>query len=320
MTLQDILRNYPMKFLRTIIILIEGILLFLIPVVLFYWFLLILDLNILQPIVYFLGKVFNPFLSVINLFVHFQINYKEKVIDLNPFLLAVVLLLITFVFYGIEKVLNFIEFIINKAIIRAKELKQIEQIELIKKDFLEALAKNKFTYIVLKFCKIETSSAYLYNSSDDFFSEGVLSSVLKGLVDSSEKFNGKKHTNFTGEDDTYNYIFYEITDGIDFIFNVHNRVMEINDKILDQSQRLYFTASFNCGYSEETSDKDILTANKILNLCDKDQILASELFRNKYEAVKEESNIKFISKGIYNINNDQIEIFELKVTPTLAEK
>ena len=304
-----------MRFLRTLVRLIEGILLLLIPLALLYWFLLTINLDFFKPIVFLLGKIFNPFINIISLFVNCHVPYEDKTIDMTPLAFACFLLLLSFVFYGIEKIINNIELFINRLKIRAKKEKLNQEIEAQKKNFFEALAKNKVTYLVVKFSKIETSYAYLYNNNEDFFSEGVLNSVLNGLIESVSQFNGKKYSDFKGEDGSYNYVFYEITDGIDFVFNVHNRVLEINHKILDESQKLYFTASFNCGYSEEASYSDILTANKILNLAAKNQILVSKLFKDKYEAVKNESNIKFLSKGLYNVNENQVEVFELKVTP-----
>lgn len=300
-----------MKFLKGFIKIIEGILLLLIPLILFYWFLANINLQAFKPIVAVFEYFFNPFISFIKLFVRFEIPYENSFVDFAPLIFALVILVIYLVFYGFEIILNFLEKSVNQTKIKLEEEHLKKESELTRIKFLEELAKNKVVYLVLKFRKKENSSAYLYNEENPSV-ENQFSSIFSNILDASEKFNAKKHENFEGEANTYNFIFYSVTDAIDYSFFVYNKVQKENREFSKSGMKLSATIACHCAYSELSADNDFSVTSKILNLGGENEITVSELFKNKYVALKEETNLIFNSKGIYNIDNFQIEAYQLK--------
>lgn len=302
-----------MKFLKGLIKFIQAILLFSIPLILSYWFLSVLNLEPIKPFVAILGSMFDPFIDFIKLYLHYQIVYDNVTVDFDPLILAVTVMVLVFILIGFENIFNEIDKIIAKAKEKVRETKEKHYIEIQKMDFIEELAKNKVTYSLMKLRKKQSSFSYLYKAEEDLFGGGVFSTMVNDIINKAKELNGKIIDDYNEENGEKAYIFYNVTDAIDYAFFVHNKVNEINTEVLDQAEKLFYSFSFHCAYSEATANMDLQITKKILMLGSDDEIIVSELFKNKYEALKAESNILFESKGIYCINENEIEIFQLKV-------
>ncbi|OGI05138.1 MAG: hypothetical protein A2287_06830 [Candidatus Melainabacteria bacterium RIFOXYA12_FULL_32_12] len=302
-----------MKLLKGFVKLIEAISLLLVPIIMFYWFLTLINLQAIKPFIAILGYVFSPFLSFIKVYANFNIKYEDITVDFAPFILASIFVVVFFVFSGFEKILDNVELMIKENKKKIQEAREREQQELQRMKYLEELAKNKITYLVLKFRQKETANAYLYVGREDVFGEGILGTMVNDIINKSKGFNGRQADGFEGEDGACNFIFYNIIDAIDYAFYVHNKVVEINKEVLDQSKRFYYGIACHCSYSEATEGQDFVSTTKFLNLGGDNEVIVSELFKKKYEALKEDTNLIFESKGIYNIEDKQVEIFDLKV-------
>lgn len=301
-----------MRFLRVFINIIQGIFLFLIPVIIFYWFLITLNLDMLKPFSALLGSFLDPFIEFVRRFASYEISYEGVTNDITPIIASFIILSGYFLLCGAEKTIDFAENKYLETQIKAKKQRDKKEAEIQKMQYLEDLAKNRVVYLDLKFHQQESRAAYLY-SNDDIFSEGLVNVALDGVIESSLRYKGKKYENPDNPNGVFSFIFYDITDAIDFTFHVFNRTNEINKEIIDKSKKMSFSTSCHCSYSEENAPETFTIVQKLLNLAGENEILVSELFKNKYEALKEESNLKFISKGIYIINDDQMEVFEIKV-------
>jgi hypothetical protein len=303
-----------MNFLKGTCKFIQAILLFILPVILFYWFLLLLNIVILKPFTIILGSIFDPFIASVKTVISYELTYNGGKVDFTPLIAGGVILLIYFMFSLLDHLFGTIDDNFRKMQERMKESEFQKQQEQIEKNYLEVLAQNKIIYLVLKLRTTESSSAYLSNKEDDIFSEGITNTVIDNIIESSKKYESKKYKDFKGQDNTYNFIFYSITDAIDYSFYIYNKVAEANKNIVDPSTRVCFTIACNCAYSEEAADKEFGITRKMLNLGGESEIIVSELFIEKYKALKEETNLLFNSKGIYDISNKQIEIFQIKTS------
>lgn len=302
-----------MKPLKGFIKLIEALSLFLVPVVVFYWFLTLVNLQVVKPFIAIIGQLLLPFLSFIKAFTSFEVQYEEVMVDFAPFVLAGILVAIFLVFSGLEKLLDNLELAMEKRKKEVQKALELEHQELQKIKYLEELARNKVTYLSLKFRQKETENAYLYVGREDIFGEGILGTLINDMLNKSKDYNGKKVSEFPNEDGTYNFIFYNITEAIDYAFFVNNKVMEINKEVLDLSKRFHYGIACHCYYSESTEKTNLEVTKKFLNLGGENQIIVSELFKKKYDALKDTTNLVFASKGIYNIEDFQAEVFSIGV-------
>lgn len=304
------------KILKRINKFLEGLSILLVPIILFYWFLKIIDISALKTVAAMLEYFLNPLLFVVKIFGDFQINYDNKLIDLTPFILASALFIIFFMFSAIEKMLNRMESGLKEAQIKATELKDKKMQEIMREKYLHNLATNRIIFLVLALNKKETETSYLLPKEDgkeDLFTEGMLNKMISKVVNEIDKYNGRKYEKFEGEDGTFRYIFQEVTEAIDFAFFVHNMIFNINKEFLDFSEKMSFIIGVHCNQTEDYAEQDFLTTTKILRLGNPNEIIVSELFKNKYEALKAESNLEFNSYGIYSLNSENIEVFKLKI-------
>jgi len=303
-----------MNFLKQFCKFIQAILLFILPLILFYWFLFVINLAVLKPFTAILGCIFGPFIETVRLFVNYKLPYNGGSVDFTPLISGGVILVVYFILLMFDHLLGNIDDTFKKTQKKISEREYKKQQDLVHMNYLETLAQNKIIYLVLKLRTSETSSAYLCNKDDDIFSEGISNKVINNIIESSENYESKRYKDFKGKDNTYNFIFYSITDAIDYSFYVYNKVVEANKNVIDPSIRIYFTIACNCAYSEDLAEKEFDITRKILNLGGEFEIVASELFEEKYKALKEETNILFLSKGIYDINDKQLEVFQLKAS------
>jgi hypothetical protein len=292
----------------------EGALLFFVPVVIFYWILAMTDIQAMSPITNLLGQFLSPLLRFTRGFVNYKIHFNGDVIDSVPLFLSFIILFLSFLFFIAGRILTHLEDAVYKVQIKVKADDIRRHSEKTKNKFLEELAKNKVVYLVLKFRKKDSSFSYLYQEEDDPFSEGIFNNLINGAVEYSSHFSGKKWKQQENKGGNYKFLFYNVTDAIDYSFYINNKVQEINKDILDMSKKLHYKIACHSSYSEITAEKDFGIAERILELCGENEILASTLFKNKYNALKEETNIKFDSKGIYNMGEEQIEVFHLKTS------
>ncbi|MFH0702287.1 MAG: hypothetical protein V2B14_01955 [bacterium] len=303
-----------MKFIKEFIKFIEGILLLLVPIMVFYWFLYTINLKVLTPLILILGNLFNPVISIVKLYGNFQMVSNDTTIDFAPLIAAVVVLISSFVFSGLEKFLCILEQKVNQEKIKAKQDEEKKQLELEKIKYLNGLAKNRIAYFVLKFNKKACSSSYLYsNNEDDFSVEKWFEAVINGIFDASVGFKAKRYKELEQNSDRYYFVFYSILDVIKYSSYLFNRIKEVNNEFAKQGMNLSASIACHCSYSEDTAHSDFSITSKILNLGGENEMLVSELFKNKYDILEEEVDLKVISKGVYHIENNQIEIYQVVI-------
>lgn len=302
-----------MKFLKALGKFIEAFLIFLVPAILFYWFLLLLNLSTLKFLTAIIGFVFDPIIRTVGLFAHYIIEYNGVVIDLTPLITAGVIFALFLAFTGIGNFLTFLEEKLAQAKIKSIQDDRKKQEEMIKRKYIDFLARNKVINLSIKFIKKEIEASYLYEGEWDFLSENQLDNMINNLLDLTKEFHSKKCTDHKCQEGEYNFIFNDITDAVNYMKRVDTKIMEINRSFAEGSKRLYFSMACYCSYNEHEAILNFPITNKILNLAGKNEIFTTELFRDKYEILNAKINLKFNSKGVYNLNDRHIEIFEIKI-------
>lgn len=288
--------------------------LFILPVILFYWFLTLINFDPLKPLIAMLGSFLDPFIESVRTVISYEMMYNGIKVDFTPLISGGVVLLVYYAFSLIDNMFSAVDDSVKnvKEKLRQSEVKKHQ--DQVRKNYLETLAQNKIIYLVVKLKTNQTSAAYLCDKENDIFSEGITNTLMNNILESASKYESKRYKDFKGTDNTYNFIFYNITDAIDYSFYVYNKVAEANKNVIDPSIRISFAIACNCSYSEDTAVRDFAITRKILNLAGDSEIMASELFKDKYKALKDETNLLFVSKGIYNIDDNQLETFQLKVS------
>lgn len=302
-----------LSLLRKINKLLESLSILVVPVIIFYWLLKIINLSQLSTVVNLLEYVLNPILKPVYFFFKQEVFYNEQTIDVTPLIAACFVFGVFFTFSWIDKILRFVE---DQSLMlkqKAIEKKERRQLQMAQDKYLEDLTRNKVVYLVLNLINKETASAYLFNGEEDLFAEGMMNNMLKKILESSESYNGKKYEDFKSENGTFRFVFFDVADALDYSFFVHNMILSINREVLDLSRRMSYIIAAHSSISESTAKEDFSVAEKMLKLCTNNEILVSEMFRNKYEALKQESNVSFMSNGVYAIDEDQVEVYKLVV-------
>jgi len=301
-----------MKLLCDFFKLIQVISLLLVPATVLYWLLLQFDLAALNGIKTVLTMAMAPLVAFVNIFGTFITVYDGVTIDFAGLIGAGLLILLATIANRLESFFGFLDDKINVA----KEKARMYKVELLEEQrriaaYLRELERNRIVYMMLKLRKRESNLSYLCSLDDENKEESESSKIIKEIVEYSSKFNCKKTEKIEEDTNTYNFVFHSIDEAIDYSFYVRNKVVNASSELMKIGEKLVFSISLHCAVSEGTLYRDLPLMEKILNLAGENQILSSELFKNRYTEFKEESNIKFKSLGLYRILNDNIEVFHL---------
>ena len=302
--------NTIKRFLKAL----EGIFILLIPVILFYWLLIILNLPALKPFVAIFDYIFNSPLNLIRLYMNLSIKNNNLTIDFAPIILAIICFGFSIVMMNLVKVVNLIEKSIKNIQNISAEIKIKNDIELERLKYLEYLKNHDNIYLILKLITKNNEDSYLFKQEEDFFSKGIVNNLINGVIDAAVNFyNAQKHSKFNEKNETYNFIFPSTKDAVDYIIYLQNRMIEINREVLDQSTNVSYSVVCHCGCGEDNDIGNLKLSYKILGLVGEKQILVSDIFKNRYVELEAQDKIIFNPKGIYNLGDNEIEIFELKV-------
>ena len=107
------------------------------------------------------------------------------------------------------------------------------------------------------------------------------------------------------------YIFTDINKFVAFLLFFKERVEEVNKGMQDLNIKFDYKIACHCSFSDASTSVDFEITSKILNLCHPKDILVSELLQNRL-TLSENNNIKLFSRGIYLMNDKQMDVFKLK--------
>lgn len=301
-----------MKYLKGLNKLIEGLLFLLLPLVVFYWSLTLIKFDIVKPFISILGSFIDPMMLPFKTFIEYKVYYTDYTIDYTILIFAGIVLVTAFLFTINGHLLNFVEEIINRAKIQAQLQENLKKQEEAKQEYLKEVNRYQTIYVLLKLIKNEPNASYLIKKDEnDFFSAGIVDSYESSLSNAYKKFSARHVGAKSIGHNMHGYIFTNLNKFLEYLPFFMGKLEEVNKGMLDLNIKFEYEIACHCSYSDSTSDVDFEIASKILNLCGKQEILLSELLKNRLELL-ENSNFKLHSRGIYLIHDKQMDVYKLQ--------
>lgn len=296
-----------LRILSGLLKVIGGILILLIPIILFYWVLATINLEPLKGFVGFLSSFISPIVGILVPIIKVKpLNVADFSIDLIKPIFCLILLLLSIALNLAAKGINYFDNSVNFVQAKTKVHIVQKQKELEAKEAEKRLMENSIGYVVVK-CKSQTtSSAYLASS-------GLSSEDIKNMF--MEHFN--RYTYLDAElqkdstDEVYNLIFHEITSCISYALTLQENVAKLNKDLDKAGIKLHTTIGIYSTTPKDSRTQAFFVANKVCNLCSPGEITCSKDVKSIFEKDRGEHNLKFTSKGMYDLGTE-VEIFLLQ--------
>jgi hypothetical protein len=301
------------KFIKGLFKLVEGILFIFLPVVVFYWALTLVNIDIVKPFTAILGSFIDPLIVPFKSSIEYSVEYdKDYTVNYTILFFAGIVLGTAFMFTIIGRILDFIEKILNKIKLNVKKQEKLRKKREEKQEFIKEVTKNNTLYVMLKLTRNQPKESYLMkDKKDDFFSVGLVDSYETSLANVYKKFSGKTYKNPDGTNNLNNYIFTDINKFLEFLPFLKERVEEVNKGMIDLNVKFDYKIACHCSYSDASALVDFEITSGILNLCGDREILLSELLKDLLETT-DNNNFRLFSRGIYLIKDKQMDVFKLK--------
>lgn len=290
---------------------IEGILYVFIPIIVFYWSLTLVNLDIIRPLVIVIGVFIEPLMHPLKNYITFIVHYDGFSVDYTILVFAGLILAIAVLFTINGNILTFIEIIIEKIKYEAKIKDRKRKAKETEEEYIKEINKNRTIYVLLKLTRNQVRESYLIkDDGNDFFSVGLIDSYENSIYEFYKKFSGKPCGIIGGVNNQRGFIFTDINDFLKFLPYLSERIEEINKGMLDLNTVFTYKTACHCSLTDANADIDLDITAKILNLCGNKEILLSELIKERLE-LTENKNFKLYSRGIYLINDKQMDVFKL---------
>lgn len=301
-----------MKYLKEFNKLIEGLLFLFLPVVLFYWSLTLINLDIVKPIISFLGMFIDPLIEPIREMITYRAIYADYTVDYTILLFSAIILVLAFALTLNGHILCYVEGKMEQTKIKQKNKEILKHKQEQKEEFIRDISQNKVIYVIFKLIKIKPTESYLVKEGDDdFFSENMITSYQNTILNIFKKNSATFYGNIENDQTKYGYMFFDVENFLEFLPNLTSKIEEINKGMNDLNTQFEFKISCHCSFTEASADVDFLIASKILNLCGNKEILLSELLKNRLE-ITGSSDFNLYSRGVYLIQDKQMDVYKLQ--------
>lgn len=313
-----------MNLLVSIIKFLQAFCLLLIPILVIYCMLSIMETSLIQEynnelgtlmaplsaLVAILNSILGPFVEFIKGFISLEFTLNQAKLDFTHIISAG----LVFGFYHVLGIANnFLKFSED----RAKELKKVKERkkaeELVEQKILEEVNKFKeyrSTLIIMKLKKESDANNYLIKTNLENSTNEI--SYVEEVFKSLSLYGGVRFENLDNNDNYY-LNFNNINNAIKFIFETKEKVKKLNEKLHIQGIAYsynIFAENFMLVSHKETEFKKM---EKLLYLVGQNEIVIAEMFKKYYECFVNDETCKFDSKGEYFLNDEKcIEIFSLK--------
>jgi len=301
------------KLVKSLFKLAEGLLVIFLPLVIFYWTLSLIDIDIIKPITAIAGAVIEPLMIPFKSFIKYRVKYNNVNVDYSVLIFAGMIVLSAYVLNICGHILTYMEKIAEKIKNKIKEQEQLIIKAQEKKEYVKELNKNKTIYVALKLIKQEPKEAYLIqNEGDDLFSVGLVDSYENSIINICTKFSAKIFGNVGGAKNVHGFIFDDVDKFLEYLPFLKDRIEEINSGMLDLNVKFDYKAACHCSYSDVSSDVDFEILNRIINLCGIGEIYLSELLKRRLDVMDTIKGFNFFSRGVYLIKDKQVDLFRLQ--------
>lgn len=295
--------KYFFKFLQIII-------LFIIPAIVTYWVLNLIELNFLNGITSLLGMLLDPLIGFFNMFFHYEMEHAGYMIDFTPMALVLFLFIVFLIAGQLEKIIESTRLAIIEGQERTRQKTEREEQQQIQNDFIDSLGKNKVHYLLIKFNKHDTALSYLSNAFGDEEKDNIANDIIKNILSTSKKLGSTHYNRLYDETDIFNFIFYDIDSALRFAKYLQQEVKKQAAELIKIGANIEFAGVLHCTMSEYSSNTDLPVMEKVVNLAETNEILATELYKNKAELFHN-ANVQFTTKGIYALNGKRSEIYSV---------
>ena len=296
-----------MRGIQTLIQIIAGLLLVLIPLILVYWVVNVIAVEPLMFISDFLGIFFALPTGIIrNIIGDHTVMAGEFEVDLIPIVLCALLLcssiLLTIAAKFIQSVRGSINYVQAKTDVHiAQKQKEAEE-----KEEQTKLLQNTVGYVVVRYKTQTTSSAYLVSS-------GLSEQDIKKMF--MEYFNRYMYLDAQlfkdSTDNNLELVFEDVPSCLTFTLTLQENVKELNKQLDKAGTKLLVNCGIYCTNPHDSKIEALRVANKVCNLAGPGDVTCSREVKEIYEKDRSDHNLKFVSNGMYDLGQE-IEIFAIK--------
>lgn len=300
------------KLLKDFNKIIEGILFLILPIIVFYWSLTLLNIDIVRPLIAAVGLIIDPLIEPFRPYISYSMSYENMTVDYTVLLFAAGVLCTAFLFTVNGAVLQFIEDKCNEIDNIRRHKENLKQEEEERQAYIRTLNKNRTIYVIFRLIKNAPKESYLLKEGkQDFFSGGIIESYEKSVLEAYLKFGGEKRENTTDTENAECFIFYDIYKFLKFLPFLIERINEVNKGMFDLNVKFDYKIAAHCAYSDASAEADFSITSKILNLASSKEILLSELLKCRIDTL-ENQNFILLSQGIYLLNDKQTDVFKIE--------
>ncbi len=303
-----------LKCLKTLIKIFEGLMWLYMPIIIFYWTLTLIQLDALTPLRTVVGIPVYPVIGFLNEYFNFQFYFGESEIDYTPFVLTIIVGLSIFISIFISNSLDFIDEKIEKIKIEWLKKQDIDAKKKLKNIHIKELNKNKIIYVLFKILKIESHENYLVQKDDDSFSIGLIDSYETSIKNIAKSFSGKEFKSFSNDPALNSFIFTDTEQFVIFLKYFIEKIKEINKGTKDDLNTVFnYTIACSCSYDTATAETDLSLTKKVLNLVGNNEIFITDILKQKLDHIDTDLYMEFESKGIYILDEKDLDIYKLRI-------
>lgn len=293
-----------MRLLQTTLQALAGILILVVPLVIVYWVLNILDIEPLSFIQSFLGAFLEPPMGIIRSFTGEKItHFKGFEIDLVPIFFCVVLFFISLALTIVAKILQAVKKSYTFVEAKTKAHFVQKQHEAESKEEETRVFENTIGYAVVRYKTQTTSSAYLVSS-------GLSDKDIKNMF--MEQFNRYMYLDAQlfkeSTDDNLLLVFEDVPSSLTYALTLQDSMIGLNKQLDKAGTKLLVTCGIYCATPSEAKSQAFLVANKVCNLAGPGEVAISREVKCIFEKDRSDHNMNFTSKGMYDLGQE-IEIF-----------
>ncbi|MEW5820687.1 MAG: hypothetical protein AB1782_10890 [Cyanobacteriota bacterium] len=296
-----------MKALQTILQLIAAVLIISIPIIILYWVMTVIDIEPLSFVTDFLGMFITPFVNIVRgVTGDVSGEFKGFFIDWVPIYLAGVLLLISIGLTVIAKFINGLRTSINFVEAKTKVHIAQKQKQAEEKQEEARLFENTLGYVVVRHKTQTTSSSYLISS-------GLSDKDIKNMF--MEQFNRYMYLDAQlfkeSSEDNFMLNFEDVSSCITYSLQLQENMVNLNKELDKAGIKMHVTCGIYCTTPQHSKEQAFVIAGKICNLAGPGEVTCSKEVKEIYERDKADHNLKYISKGTYDLGHE-IDIFAVQ--------
>ena len=162
-------------------------------------------------------------------------------------------------------------------------------------------------YVVVRYNPHTTSSAYLISS-------GLSQDDIKEMfMDHFNKYNyHDARLQKESTENSYIIVFDDVPSTLIYCLALQENISKVNQELSKSGVKLHITSGIHCTSPLDDKETAIGITNKVCNLAAPGDITVSKLVKDIFEKDRAEHTLNFISRGVYDLGGEEVEIFTVK--------